>query len=189
MQAVLRQSQQTESAAIKQASPEVKAKFGLKFWLLFVVFIVTVLEGIVFNHFYFRFAWGDYQTISVPLPYHEQLGENVYVFSPKQKSLVLQGLDVELMTVGFKLKGEHTLLNGTLALTDDSSIVAPILANKFKVAPSDINTSGLSVSEVSAAPYKFLVRSIGKARSISISFEQLNGVVIVTDLTLNVAPE
>lgn len=189
MQAVLRQSQQTESAAIKQASPEVKAKFGLKFWLFLVVFIATVLEGIVFNHFYFRFAWGDYQTVSVPLPYHEQLGENVYVFSPKQKSLVLQGLDVELMTVGFKLKGEHTLLNGTLALTDDSSIVAPIFANKFKVAPSDINTSGLSVSEVSAAPYKFLVRSIGKARSISISFEQLNGVVILTDLTLNVAPE
>lgn len=189
MQAVLSKSQQEESATITQGRSAVKRNFGLKFWLFLVIFMATVLEGIVFNHFYFRFAWGDYQTVSAPLPYNEQLGENAYVFSPQQRVLVLEGLDLELMTVGFKLKGEHTLLSGTLALTDDSSIVAPILANKFKVAPSDIYTSGLSVTEVQAAPYKFLVRSNGKAHSITLSFDQLNGGVILTDLTLNVAPE
>ena len=162
---------------------------GLKFWLALVVLIVTVLEGVVFNHFYFRFALSEYQTVSVPLPYNEQLGENAYVFSPNQTSLSLQGIDNELMTIGFKLKGEHNLMTGSVYLTDDSSLVRPIFINKFKVAPADINFSGNSYATIEGAPYKLLVRSKGKAHSIAIAFEQLKGAVILTDLTLNVKPE
>lgn len=162
---------------------------ALRRYLVLAIVLSAFLEGVVFNHFYFRFALGDYQTVSVPLPYNEQLGTNAYVFTPQQKSLVLQGVDLELMTVGFKLKGEHTLLSGTLALTDDASLVTPVRANHYKVAPTDVGAYGGDFARTPAAPYKFLVRSNGKAHSLVVSLENVRGVVILSDLTLNVAPE
>lgn len=162
---------------------------GCKRYLTLVVVLAALLEGVVFNHFYFRFAAGDYQTVSVSLPYNQQLGTNAYVFTPQQKSLVLQGLDLELMTVGFKLKGEHTLLAGTIALTDDASLVTPVLANHFKAAPSDVGAYEGDFARTPAAPYKFLVRSNGKAHSLVVSWEQVRGAVVLSELTLNVAPE
>ncbi len=191
MQVALQKEEPVATTSTMQAMPSVlRAWFkGLGWWMGLVLLFATMIEGVVFNHFYFRFAWGDYQTVTVPLPYNEQLRANAYILSPQERSLVLQGLDLELMTVGFKLKGEHTLLNGTLSLTDDSSIVSPILVNKFKVAPADIYTSGQSIEQVQAAPYKLLVRSYGKARALVITFDDLKGQVVLTDLTLNVAPE
>lgn len=178
-------SEETPLAA--QSKLKLRAK-SLGFWLALVLFMTTVLEGIVFNHFYFRFALGDYQTVTVPLPYHEQLGENAYVFSPQQRSLVLQGLDIKLMTVGFKLKGEHTILNGTIALSDDGNLAKPVFANTFKAAPSDVATHGGNITQTPGSPYKVLVLSKGNAHSVALSFEQINSVVVLTDLTLNVAP-
>lgn len=172
-------------------APEAKAKpwfKGLKFWLVLVLLMATVLEGLVFNHFYFRFALGDYQTVTVPLPFNEQLGENAYVLNPKQKSLTINGLDLELMTVGFKLKGEHTLLKGSIALLDDSSIVIPLVVNHFKVAPSDITLSNGNLANVPANPYKFLVNSKGTAQAVIISFDNIKSGVILSDLTLNTPP-
>lgn len=161
---------------------------SLRFWLVLIVLVASVLEGVVFNHFYFRFVLGDYQSTSVPLPYNDQLQDNAYVFSSQQPSLSLQGLDVELMTVGFKLKGEHNLIQGSVYLNDASSLVRPIFVNKFKVAPADINFGGSNYAHVEAEPYKLLVRSKGHANALIISLEQLKGAVVLTDLTLNVKP-
>lgn len=193
MQGIISSSPQ----AVTATSPAAESKYsalrwfkGLGFWITLVVLMATMLEGIVFNHFYFRFALGDYQTVSVPLPYNEQLREHAYIFNPQQRSLSVQGLNLELMTIGFKLKGEHTIINGSLTLTDESSLVIPLSVNKFKVAPADINFSGKDLTNIKAAPYKLLVRSKGKASAFSLSFDdQLKGTVILTDLTLNVKPE
>ena len=193
MQEVLSKVQAAESVASEQTRLAAQSKLkvrakSLGFWLALVLFMTTVLEGIVFNHFYFRFILGDYQTVSVPLPYHEQLGENAYVFSSQQRSLALQGLDIKLMTVGFKLKGEHTILNGTIALSDEGNLAKPVFANTFKVAPSDVATHGGNIAQTSGTPYKVLVLSKGHAHSLALSFESINSVVVLTDLILNAAP-
>ena len=158
----------------------------LRWWIALVVVVATLLEGLVFNHFYFRYALGDYQSATVPLPYHEQLGEPAYVFSPQQKSLVVSGLDVDMMTLGFKLKGEHSLLSGSVSVTDDSSIVNLRPAATFKVAPSEVQ--GNDFTRTTAEPVKLLVRGLGQIHSVAISFDKLQGVVVLTDLTLNVKP-
>ena len=176
---------QTNAQAASDTKPVTKQ---LRWWLALIVVVTTLLEGLVFNHFYFRYAWGDYQPVTVDLPYHEQLKEHAYVFSPQQKSLVLSGLDLDMMTLGFKLKGEHSIISGTVSMTDDASIINHRPANMFKVAPADISAHGNDFALTPAEPVKLLVRSVGKAHSVVISLENVQGAVVLTDLTLNVKP-
>ena len=176
---------QTNAQADLTTKPATKP---LRWWITLIVVIATLLEGLVCNHIYFRYVWGDYQSLTVPLPYHEQLGEPAYVFSPQQKSLVVSGLDVDMMTLGFKLKGEHSLISGTVSMTDDASIINHRPANMFKVAPADISVHGNDFALTPAEPVKLLVRSVGKAHSVVISLDNVQSVVVLTDLTLNIKP-
>ena len=180
--------EQLSTTSQAQAAFDSKKVRALRWWIALIVVVATLLEGLVCNHFYFRYAWGDYQPVTVDLPYLEQLKEHAYVFSPQQKSLVLSGLDLDMMTLGFKLKGEHSIISGAVNVTDESSIIRPLPTVTFKVAPADISVYDNDFTRTPAAPVKLLVRGQGKIHSVIITLNNVQGAVVLTDLTLNVKP-
>ena len=146
-------------------------------WMALALLLATLLEGVVFNHFYFRYHLGSYEAEYVPLPFNEQLGTYAQVVTPQNATLVLNNLDLPLLTVGFKVQGNRELVKGQIFLMDDASLEAPVPGNKFKVVAGGEDRD-----------YRVFILSNGNAHALIFSFSDLRQPLALTEVTLNPDP-
>lgn len=147
-------------------------------WLVLSALIALLLEGLAFNHFYFRYHLGDYQSQEVNIPYNEAVKGNAVLLDASNKQISINNLNVPLFSVAVSLIAPEYKIEGRVLLTDDSSLVQSVPGNIFAVVPN-LKTS------TKVASY---VKSNGNAHSITVVLDNLKSQALLTSLTLNPEP-
>lgn len=150
----------------------------LTVWLVLCALIALLLEGLAFNHFYFRYHLGDYQVQEVNIPYNEAVKGNAVLLDASNKQISINNLNVPVFSVAVSLIAPEYKIEGRVLLTDDSSLVQSVPGNIFAVVPN-LKTS------TKVASY---VKSNGNAHSITVVLDNLKSQALLTSLTLNPEP-
>ena len=146
--------------------------------LLFIgLLVVLMVEGLCFNHLYWRFHMGDYEQLNIPLPVHEKLNRPAHVITKDGAALSINDINRPVMTAAVTLAGADERCELRWLIKDDSSQHAPVPANTVFAVPA------------SERVYNSLVVSNGNAHSLTLTLvNSKSGAAAVTSLVINQPP-